>query len=138
MKVSGKFAVIDTEGQRQIARKNPTARQLRARDKKQADNIENPTVDVSARTLVSETWQSWWESPRPLVWIVLVFTLTVPLIRCQLENRIGQCNSFSTSILGYEETKMRLAASRHHQSRQSNNRWPLLKVLPGSSPMESG
>ncbi len=66
MKVSGKFAVIETEGQRQIARKDPTARQLRAQDGKQADNIENPTVDVSARTLVSETWQSGWESPMPI------------------------------------------------------------------------
>ncbi len=66
MEVSGKIAAFNTEGQRLIARKDPTARQLRTQDEKQADNIENSTVDASARTKVSETWQTWWESPMPV------------------------------------------------------------------------
>ena len=83
MEVAGKNAVFDIEGQRQIARKDPTARQLRAQDEKQADNIENPTVDVSARTLVSETWQSWWESPMPIGMDCLGTPFGVPILYSQ-------------------------------------------------------
>ena len=50
MEVSGKIAAFNTEGQRLIARKDPTARRLRTQDEKQADNIKNSTVNASGRT----------------------------------------------------------------------------------------